>query len=92
VRWATFTDRKGIGFKVKGIGPLYISAWPCSMNDIIEDKHPYEIPERDFNTVNIDYKQMGVGGDNSWGYEVHEEYALPAANYKYQFIIEPLGI
>ncbi|MBN2594763.1 MAG: DUF4981 domain-containing protein [Sedimentisphaerales bacterium] len=91
VRWAELTDDSGSGFKVKGIGPLSVSAWPCSMNDIIEAKHPYEIPEREFNTVNIDYKQMGVGGDNSWGYRTHEEYTLPAKEYEYKFIIEPVS-
>jgi beta-galactosidase len=92
VRWAKFTDEDSSGFIVKGIGPLYVSAWPCSMNDIIEAKHPYEIPERDFHIVNIDYRQMGVGGDNSWGYRTHEEYTMPAGNYKYQFIIKPLDL
>jgi len=93
VRWAKFTDGRGNGFKVEGIGGhLSVSAWPCSMNDLIEAKHPYEIPERDFNTVNIDYKQMGVGGDNSWKYKTHPEYTMPAGNYKYQFVIKALGI
>jgi beta-galactosidase len=90
VRWAKFSDTSGNGFKVEGIGPLSVSAWPCSMNDIMKAKHPYEIPERDFNTVNIDYKQMGVGGDNSWGYKTHEEYTLPAGEYSYSFVIQPL--
>lgn len=90
VRWARFTDTKGKGFKVEGIVPLYVSAWPCSMEDIMNSKHPYEIPERDFNTINIDYKQLGVGGDNSWGHPVHDEYTLPAGDYEYKFIIEPI--
>ncbi|MHC5093620.1 MAG: beta-galactosidase small subunit family protein, partial [Planctomycetota bacterium] len=90
VRWAKFTDDKGDGFSVEGIGPLSVSAWPCSMNDIIRAKHPYEIPERDFNTINIDYKQMGVGGDNSWGHRTHPEYTLPAKEYSYSFVIQPL--
>eukprot|EP00828_Plagiopyla_frontata_P048420 TRINITY_DN9274_c0_g1_i1.p1 TRINITY_DN9274_c0_g1~~TRINITY_DN9274_c0_g1_i1.p1 ORF type:complete len:482 (-),score=66.62 TRINITY_DN9274_c0_g1_i1:33-1403(-) len=50
VRWATFTDGWGKGFKVAGTGPLYVSAWPCSMEDIMRAKHPYEIPARDFHT------------------------------------------
>jgi len=90
VRWAKFTDNRGNGFLVEGIGPLSVSAWPCSMNDLTEAKHPYEIPERDFNTVNIDYKQMGVGGDNSWGYRTHPEYTMPAKDYSYDFVIQPL--
>lgn len=39
---------------------------------------------------NIDYKQMGVGGDTSWGRLVHEEYTLPADNsYSLSFLLVP---
>ena len=35
-----------------------------------------ELPRRKSITVNIDYKQTGVGGDNSWGARPHKEYTL----------------
>jgi len=38
-------------------------------------------------TLNIDYKQMGVGGDDSWGALPHPEYTLPAGDYEYSFRI-----
>lgn len=39
---------------------------------------------------NIDYLQMGVGGDTSWGRLVHPEYTIPASkSYNYSFTIEP---
>ena len=39
---------------------------------------------------NIDYLQMGVGGDTSWGRPVHKEYTIPAnQNYHYSFTIKP---
>ncbi len=43
------------------------------------------------NTVqwNIDYRQMGVGGDNSWRAHVHDEYTIPAKSYEYSFVIQP---
>ena len=37
----------------------------------------------------IDYRQMGVGGDNSWGARPHEEYTLPAQNYEFSFKLIP---
>ena len=40
--------------------------------------------------LNPPYKQMGVGGDNSWGFKTHEEYTLPAGDYSYSFVIQPL--
>lgn len=36
-------------------------------------------------------KQMGVGGDNSWGAPVHSEYCIPAADYTFQFSLQPKG-
>jgi len=37
----------------------------------------------------IDHKQMGVGGDNSWGAHPHEQYTLPAQNYEFSFQLIP---
>lgn len=90
VRWMTLTDAAGSGIKVTGLPLLYVSAWPWSMEDIEEARHPYELPDRDYITVNIDYKQMGVGGDDSWGARIHPEYTLPAKEYEYRFLIEPI--
>ncbi len=38
---------------------------------------------------NIDYLQMGVGGDTSWGRKVHKQYTIPPKPYNYSFIISP---
>jgi len=32
---------------------------------------------------------MGVGGDNSWGAQPHEQYTLPAQNYEFTFQLIP---
>jgi len=39
--------------------------------------------------VNLDYQQMGVGGDDSWGARTHPEYTLPPKPYSYRFLIRP---
>ena len=78
VRWMTLTNDVGKGLKFSGLPLLSVSAWPYAMEDIKKAMHPFELPERDFITVNVDYKQMGVGGDNSWGARTHAEYLLPA--------------
>ncbi len=41
---------------------------------------------------NIDYQQMGVGGDNSWRAPVHDEYTIAPQRYAYSFSIQPLKI
>jgi len=54
-------------------------------------KHGADILPGNFITWNIDYKQMGVGGDNSWRLPVHDEYTLPAKEYEYSFILLPIA-
>ncbi|SHG15579.1 beta-galactosidase [Salegentibacter echinorum] len=55
----------------------------------VSSKHGADIEIKDFVRLNIDYKQMGVGGDTSWGRPVHEEYTIKPKSYSYSFIIEP---
>jgi len=55
----------------------------------VTSKHGAELLKRDLVTVNIDHKQMGVGGDTSWGRLVHEEYRIPAKSYQYGFTLVP---
>ena len=86
----TLTDENGRGLKFTALPLLSVSAWPYAMEDIKKAEHPFEIPDRDYITVNIDYKQMGVGGDDSWGARTHPEYTMPAKEYDYSFVMEPL--
>ena len=89
VRWLTLTDDDGTGLLAVGMPLLSISAWPFSMKDLEQAKHIHELPRRDFITVNLDDKQMGVGGDDSWGARTHPEYMLPAKPYTYRFRLKP---
>ena len=50
--------------------------------------HPYDLVSKPYSVVNIDYGQMGVGGDNSWGATPHFIYQLPAHEYYYSYWIE----
>jgi len=90
VRWAALTNDKGAGLLVVGMPLLNISVWPYTMEDLEQAEHTNELPRRDIITLNIDYKQMGVGGDDSWGARPHEEYRLPAKPYSYSFRLRAL--
>jgi beta-galactosidase len=100
VRWLALTDENDVGLLAVGMPcsgeglrrdePLLsVSAWPFSMQDLENAKHIHELPRRDFITVNLDYRQMGVGGDDSWGARPHPEYTLPAKPYSYSFRLRP---
>jgi len=89
VRWMALTDSEGVGLVAVGVPTIYISAWPFTMKDLEKAKHIHELPRRDTITVNLDYKQMGVGGDDSWGALTHPEYTLPAKSYNYRLRLMP---
>ena len=77
-RFRVFADKK----------PLSFSVWEYSMSDLEKAKHPYQIKKSKSYTLNIDYKQMGVAGDNSWGAKPHPQYTLPSnQTYSYSFAL-----
>lgn len=55
----------------------------------VTSKHGAHIVSGNIVQWNIDLLQMGVGGDTSWGRQVHEEYSISPKNYQYSFIIKP---
>jgi len=91
VRWIRFRDDAGRGLCVRGAPLVDVSAWPHGMQALERAAHPHELAADDKITVNVDYRQMGVGGDNSWGAWPHEPYTLPTDHdYRYEFVLQPL--
>lgn len=54
------------------------------------NSHLTKIKPRALVNLNIDYRQMGVGGDNSWGAKPHKQYLIRPKDYSYSFIIQPI--
>ena len=54
-------------------------------------RHTVDVKRRDLVALNLDYRQMGVGGDNSWGAWPHPEYRLPAKPYTYKLRLRPIS-
>lgn len=57
----------------------------------ITSKHGAELFQRPITLWNIDFRQMGLGGDTSWGRMVHDEYTLPVRVYQYRYWLIPTG-
>jgi beta-galactosidase len=89
VRWLALTDKNGIGLLAVGLPLLNVSAWPYTMKDMEQAGHDYLLPSRDNITVNLDYQQRGVGGNNSWGFSPLDKYRLLEKSYSYKFLICP---
>ena len=55
------------------------------------NRHAYMVPRRPFTEVRLDWHQMGVGGDNSWGAFTHPEYRLPVREYEWSLRLKPFA-
>lgn len=97
VRWVAFTNNKGQGIKIEGQQLLGFSAHHQYNADFDagktkQQRHTTDIVKRDLVNINIDYKQTGVGGDNSWSAKAlaHEEFRIQPADMEYSYKITPL--
>ncbi|MCP4975313.1 MAG: beta-galactosidase, partial [Maribacter sp.] len=95
VRWITFVNDAGKGIEIYAPQSFEFSAHHQYNNDFDPGKtklqrHDIDIIKRDLVNINIDYKQMGVGGDNSWGYMPLEQYQIQPKDLSYSFIIKPV--
>ncbi|MCP4310527.1 MAG: DUF4981 domain-containing protein [Bacteroidetes bacterium] len=93
-RWLSLTNSEGLGIKIKG-SPLFdFSALHYSQDDLDREvrdgAHPIDLEKSEKVFLNVDWKQMGVGGDNSWGAHTHAAYVLAPGWVKYSFVIVPL--
>lgn len=92
VRWMAFTNKQN-GIMVVADSLLSMSAWPWTEANINKAKHTNELSEAGFVTLNIDLKQMGIGGNDTWS-DVSQplpQYQIKAGNYKYSFYIKPVA-
>lgn len=92
VRWMQFSDKKNQqGLLVVADSLLSMSAWPYTEQNIVEARHTNKLKDAGFITLNIDLKQMGVGGNDSWSDVAQplEKYQIPAKPYAYSFYLLP---
>ena len=54
-------------------------------------RHAYDVHSRDHVTLDLDYGQMGLGGDTSWGAVILPQYRIPARAYSYRVRLLPFG-
>jgi len=97
VRWVALSNNNGVGLLAVGMPLLYTSAHHNIIEDFDEPgpeksyRHTNDVKKRNLVTWNIDFKQRGVGGDDSWGALPHKEYTLPAKEYSYSFRLRPFS-
>jgi beta-galactosidase len=94
VRWFALTNGKGYGLLAAGEQPLNARATRYAKSDVESVEYSFQLPRRAEIYWNIDLKQMGVGGIDSWS-----SNALPLPEYRidpmqpmsYRFVLRPLA-
>ncbi|MDR2706166.1 MAG: hypothetical protein LBC02_10340, partial [Planctomycetaceae bacterium] len=71
-------------------GTIAFGASRYSKEELEKHDHPYKMTANKDIFVNIDYAQMGVGGDDSWGAQTHDEFRLKESKYTLKYRVVPL--
>ena len=90
VRWMFLSDSQK-GLLVVADSLLSMSTWRYTEENINEAKRIYDLKSPGYLTLNIDLKQMGVGGNDSWS-EVAaplDQYQINSGTYQYSFYMIP---
>ena len=95
VRWLSLTDQAGRGLLVIGLPDFGFNAQFHLDADFDEgtekrNRHTIDVIRRDFITLNIDHRQMGLGGDNSWGAVPHPAYTIRPRPISFQYLVLPV--
>ena len=94
-RWISLTNKNGNGIIIEASNIFEFSSHH-QYNDDFDggnrktQTHTYDIIRRPIINLNINYKQMGVGGDNSWGAQPHEQYKIKPGNLSFNYSISPI--
>ncbi|MEO1497373.1 MAG: glycoside hydrolase family 2 TIM barrel-domain containing protein [Planctomycetota bacterium] len=88
-RWLALVDDAGAGLMVTGSPRFDFSVWPYTTAMLEPATHPHRIGRADTLTLQIDHRQMGLAGDNSWGAQPLPKYRLTDGSYAYAFSLAP---
>ncbi len=95
-RWAAVVGDDGAGVLVVGLPAVSFSALPYRVSDLDGGetktrRHTVDLVPRNEVTLAVDHRQMGVGGDDSWGAVPHREYTLWPQDLEYRFLLRALA-
>ncbi|MEO0339549.1 MAG: beta-galactosidase domain 4-containing protein [Bacteroidota bacterium] len=91
VRWVKVRNEQGNGLQITSNQLFNFNLMPYGKKVITDTKYSWQLPQSERIYMNIDHRQLGVGGDNSWGAICLPEYQLKAKEYKYSYYMRPTG-
>ncbi len=93
VRYVQVVEESGRGIRFTCTGePFEMSVLPYSAAELETAMHLEELKEPSYTWVRLAAKQMGVGGDDSWGAPVHKEFKInPKEPVTMEVVISPVS-
>jgi beta-galactosidase len=94
VRWVALTNDSGLGLLAEGMPLLSVAARHARKDDIEKASYSFEVPWRPETYLNLDLRQMGIGGIDSWSPNAYpmEPYRIPSDHeYSYKYRLRPLS-
>ncbi|WP_017446971.1 glycoside hydrolase family 2 [Gayadomonas joobiniege] len=91
--WFNLIDWTGRGMRVTAEKTLSFSVLPWSTQALDQATHTYQLNDKQAYHMNIDFKQAGVGGTDSWSAKAApiEKYQIPADEYEFSFTLSPVA-
>ena len=96
VRWMTLTNAQGAGLRVSAVGdapPLSIGASHFTKSDLEQAAYAFQLAKRPEIYLNVDWKQMGVGGIDSWstaGWPMEPYRILGNQPFEVRYTLSPI--
>ena len=90
-RWLRLSSPTGQQLRVLGDPTFCFSAWPYTLDTLDAAAHTTDLAPAGHTTLNIDYRQRGVGGDDSWSHRAEplRKYKLTEDRYEFAFTLAP---
>jgi len=91
IRWVSLTNNSGKGLMAVSMPEMEFNALQYTPWELDSKAHPFELVKNNFTVLRLNYHQMGLGGQNSWGAKPRPEFTLyPNQAYTYRFRILPV--
>lgn len=91
VRWVALTNDRGVGLYVQGMPLVNFSAQYFTTKDLEKARHTNELEPREFVTVNLDYRQCGLGS-GSCGPQTFERYRVAAEPFRFAMRLRAFSV
>ncbi|MEN8230907.1 MAG: beta-galactosidase domain 4-containing protein, partial [Bacteroidota bacterium] len=92
-RWFKLTNNEGKGLLFTADSLIGFGASHYERNNIKESSYSFELTAHPEIFLNVDHKQMGLGGTTSWGHRALplKDYRINNQDYSFSYRISPLN-